>query len=120
LLAVGVFVVSLPSLAAVVIGLGLVTFAFLGAHSLLSGWVVDRARRIGVGTAQASSAYLITYYLGSTIAGALATWQWQAGGWSGVETLALALTAVALGVTLAATSADRNPKVADDEDAVLD
>ncbi len=120
LLAVGVIVVSLPSLAAVVIGLGLVTFAFLGAHSLLSGWVVDRARRTGVGTAQASSAYLITYYLGSTIAGALATWQWQAGGWSGVETLALALTAAALGVTLAATSADRNPKVADDEDAVLD
>lgn len=120
LLALGIIVVSLPSLAAVVIGLGVVTFAFLGAHSLLSGWVVDRARRTGLGTAQATSAYLITYYLGSTIAGALATWQWQSGGWTGVETLALALTALCLMVTLAATSADRNPRVADDEDAVLD
>jgi YNFM family putative membrane transporter len=120
LMALGVAVVSLPSLVAIVIGLGLLTFAFLGAHSLLSGWVVDRARRTGLGTAQASSAYLVTYYLGSTMAGALATWQWQSGGWAGVATLCLALTAAALVVAAAATRADRNPKVADDEDAVLD
>ena len=120
LLAIAVVVVSLPSLGAVVIGLGLLTFAFLGAHSLLSGWAVDRARRTGIGTAQASSAYLSTYYLGSTIAGALATWQWQAGGWAGVEALALLLTAAALVVTGLATAADRNPKVAHDEAAVLD
>jgi YNFM family putative membrane transporter len=98
----------------------MLTFAFLGAHSLLSGWVVDRARRAGIGTAQASSAYLSTYYLGSTVAGALATWQWQAGGWPGVETLSLVLIGAALVVTGLATAADRNPKVADDEDAVLD
>jgi YNFM family putative membrane transporter len=120
LLALAVVVVSLPSLVAVVVGLGILTFAFLGAHSLMSGWVVDRARRRGIGTAQASSAYLSTYYLGSTVAGALATWQWQAGGWSGVETLSLALTGAALLVAGLATAADRNPKVADDGDAVLD
>lgn len=120
LLALAVVVVSLPSLVAVVVGLGMLTFAFLGAHSLLSGWVVDRARRAGIGTAQASSAYLSTYYLGSTVAGALATWQWQAGGWAGVETLSLVLTGAALVVAGLATAADRNPKVADDEDAVLD
>jgi MFS transporter, YNFM family, putative membrane transport protein len=113
-------VVSLPSLAAVATGLGIMTFGFLGAHSQLSGWVVDRARRTGIGNAQASSAYLITYYLGSTVAGALATWQWQSVGWSGVETLAVVLSGGALVITLAATSADRNPKVADDQDAVLD
>jgi YNFM family putative membrane transporter len=120
LMALGVVVVSLPSLVAVMIGLGLLTFAFLGAHSLLSGWVVDRARRAGIGTAQASSAYLITYYFGSTVAGAVATWQWQTGGWAGVETLALALTGAALVVAGLATAADRNPRVAGDEDAVLD
>jgi YNFM family putative membrane transporter len=120
LLALAVVVVSLPSLGGVVVGLGMLTFAFLGAHSLMSGWVVDRARRQGIGTAQASSAYLSTYYLGSTVAGALATWQWQAGGWSGVETLSLLLTAAALVVAGLATAADRNPNVADDEDAVLD
>jgi YNFM family putative membrane transporter len=120
LLALAVVVVSLPSLVAVVVGLGILTFAFLGAHSLMSGWVVDRARRRGIGTAQASSAYLSTYYLGSTVAGALATWQWQAGGWSGVETLSLALTGAALLVAGLATAADRNPRVADEGDAVLD
>jgi YNFM family putative membrane transporter len=119
-MALGVVLVSLSSLVAVVVGLGVLTFAFLGAHSLLSGWVVDRAKRTGIGTAQASSAYLITYYLGSTIAGALATWQWQAGGWTGVETLSLVLTGAALVVAALATAADRNPRVADDEDAVLD
>ena len=120
LMALGAIVVSLPSLVAVVIGLGVLTFAFLGAHSLLSGWVVDRAKRTSIGTAQASSAYLITYYLGSTMAGALATWQWQAGGWSGVELLSLGLVGAALTAVGLATVADRNPKVADDENAVLD
>jgi len=80
LLAGSVVVVSLPSLAGIFIGLGFVTFAFLGTHSLLSGWVVDCAKRRGIGTAQASSAYLLTYYLGSTVAGVLATQQWQLSG----------------------------------------
>ncbi len=107
LLAVSVLIVSLPWFAGVFVGLGLVTFAFLGVHSLLSGWVVDRARRRGIGTAQASSAYLLTYYLGSTIAGVLATQQWQLSGWTGVEALALGLTAVAVVSSTMATRADR-------------
>ena len=101
-----VLLVSLPSLPTVVAGLALLGFAFLGVHSLLSGWVVDRARRRGRGTAQASSAYLGTYYLGSTIAGALATWLWQNGGWSGVAALTLGLAACALLASFAATRAD--------------
>ena len=109
LLAAAVALISLPTLSAVVAGLGLITFAFLGTHSLLSGWVVDRARRVGRGTAQAAGAYLGTYYLGSTLAGAVATWQWQAGGWTGVAVLGLGLAAVALLTALAASGADRNP-----------
>lgn len=107
MMAIGVVALSLPSLAAIVIGLGLTTIAFLGLHSLLSGWVVDRAKRRGIGTAQASSAYLFAYYLGSTLAGALATRQWQSGGWAGVEWLGLALTATALLVVVAATRTER-------------
>lgn len=107
-LATGVATLSLPSLAAIVIGLGLTTVAFLGIHSLLSGWVVDRAKRRGIGTAQASSAYLLAYYLGSTLAGAVATQQWQSGGWAGVEWLGLTLTAAALGVVVIATRFDPN------------
>lgn len=118
LLAVAVAVISLPTLPAVVAGLGLITVAFLGTHSLLSGWVVDRARRAGRGTAQASGAYLGTYYLGSTVAGAVATWQWQTGGWPGVAVLGLGLAAAALVTALAATRADRNPHGAAEELAV--
>lgn len=107
LLALGVLVVSVPSLVGVFAGLGLVTFAFLGTHSLLSGWVVDRAKRHGVGIAQASSAYLLTYYLGSTIAGVAATQQWQWHGWAGVEWLTLGLAAAACASAVLAARMDR-------------
>ena len=107
LLFASVTLLSLSTLPAVVAGLGLITFAFLGIHSLLSGWVVDRAKRRGRGTAQASSAYLGTYYLGSTLAGALATWLWQTGGWAGVAELGYCLAALGLLAVLAATRADQ-------------
>jgi MFS transporter, YNFM family, putative membrane transport protein len=111
LLVIAVAITSIPTLATVVIGLGLLTFAFLGVHSLLSGWVVDRAARQNLGTAQASSAYLLTYYLGSTFAGAVATLQWQLGGWGGVEVLTLALAGASVVAVLLASQRDRNPKV---------
>lgn len=106
LIAASVLVISLPSLIAVVSGLGLITFAFLGTHSLLSGWVVDRAKRRSTGTAQASSAYLLIYYLGSAMAGAVATWLWQTGGWGGVELLGLGLAGIGAAVALAAYRLD--------------
>jgi YNFM family putative membrane transporter len=107
LLALGALVVSLPSLVGVFVGLGVVTFAFLGTHSLLSGWVVDRAKRRGIGVAQASSAYLVTYYLGSTIAGVAATLQWESHGWPGVEWLALVMASAAGSAALLAARLDR-------------
>jgi MFS transporter, YNFM family, putative membrane transport protein len=117
-LLIAVLVVSVPNLAGVMIGLGLLTFAFLGVHSMLSGWVTDRAARQGLGTAQASSAYLLTYYLGSTIAGALATLQWQRVGWDGVEMLTLALAAATVLAALIANHFDRNPKISVAEEPV--
>lgn len=113
-----VIVVAVPNLVGVVIGLGLLTFAFLGVHSLLSGWVTDRAARQGLGTAQASSAYLLTYYLGSTVAGAVATLQWQQGGWSGVETLTLALAGATVVAVTIANRFDLNPKISVVEEPV--
>ncbi len=111
LLVLAVAIVSLPSLVTIFGGLGLITFAFLGVHSLLSGWVVDRASRQGLGNAQASSAYLLTYYLGSTIAGALATWEWQKTGWPGVEWVTLGFAVATLVAVTMASHLDRNPKV---------
>jgi MFS transporter, YNFM family, putative membrane transport protein len=110
-LVLAVAVTSLPWLWAVFSGLGLLTFAFLGVHSLLSGWVVDRAARKNLGNAQASSAYLLTYYLGSTVAGALATVEWQNVGWLGVEALSLTLAVSTVVAVLLASRFDRNPRV---------
>lgn len=102
---------SLANLVGVVLGLGLLTFAFLGVHSLLSGWVVDRASRQHLGNAQASSAYLLTYYLGSTILGALATVLWQSNGWAAVQALGLAGATLAIAAVALANWFDRNPRV---------
>jgi MFS transporter, YNFM family, putative membrane transport protein len=118
-LGAAVLVVSADALAGVVTGLSLLTFGFLGTHAMLSGWVVDRAQRQGRGTAQASSAYLIAYYLGSTIAGAAATWLWQDVGWGGVEVLAGVLVLACVGAVALSARADRNPTVTVDDEASL-
>lgn len=109
-LPIAVLLTALPSVLGMFIALGVLTFAFLGTHSLLSGWVVDRAARRHRGTAQASSAYLLAYYLGSTVAGAAATWLWQLFGWNAVEALGLALTGLTIVAVVIATLADRTPR----------
>lgn len=106
LFAVGVLVTAVPTLASVMAGLGLLTFAFLGVHSLATGWVVDRARRVRVGAAQASSSYLLAYYAGSAVFGVLTTSAWEAGGWTVVVTVSLGL--VVAGATAAVTAGRRD------------
>ncbi len=119
ILVAAVLLVSADPLAAVVAGLAVLTFGFLGTHAMISGWVVDRAQRRGRGTAQASSAYLIAYYLGSTVAGALATRLWQDAGWFGVEVLTGLLAATSVAAVAYAARADRNPIVAGEDEASL-
>ena len=55
-------------------GLLLFTFGFFGAHSVASSWIGRRALRA---KGQASSLYLFSYYVGSSLAGTL-------GGCSGI------------------------------------
>ncbi|WP_051208725.1 MFS transporter [Propionicicella superfundia] len=109
-LVASIAVTTAASLPWVIAGLGGCVFAFLGVHSLLSGWVVDKAKRSGIGTAQASGAYLLLYYLGSTVFGAVATQQWQTSGWSGVETVTMALATAGVVTALIAAVWDRNPR----------
>lgn len=90
-----------PNVISVFAGLGLLTFAFLGTHSVLTGWVVARAQAVGRSTSRASSAYLLTYYLGSTLSGAASTHLFADAGWSAVIVLAGALTAASGVVFLA-------------------
>ncbi len=54
---------------------------FFAAHSVASSWIGPRARRA---KGQASSLYLFSYYLGSSIAGTLGGVFWHNYGWNGV------------------------------------
>lgn len=80
----------LPS---VLLGTGLVTFGFFGAHATTSGWVGAHAthRR-----AQASSLYLLFYHLGSSLLGFAGGLAYGTGGWNGVVLLVAAATGVTL------------------------
>ena len=85
------------NLAAVIIGVGLVTIGFFGAHSVASSWVGLRAE---TARAQASSLYLLFYYLGSSVVGTLGGVFYQRAGWLGVAGLVGFLALVGLVVAL--------------------
>ncbi|GAA4225324.1 YNFM family putative membrane transporter [Streptosporangium album] len=106
LLLTGILLTAAPGLPAIVAGVGVLTFAFLGTHSLVSGWVAGRAHRVGVGVGQASGLYLLAYYAGSSAFGALAVYLWQTGGWSGVIVISSVLTVTAGGLVLLARRFD--------------
>lgn len=97
LMLVGIGLTVLRPLALVVLGLAVLTFGFFGGHSIVSSWV---GRRAGRSKAQASSLYLFSYYMGSSVAGSCGGLFWSAYGWSGVAaftgTLALAGLVIAL------------------------
>jgi YNFM family putative membrane transporter len=74
-------------------GLGLMTCGFFAAHAVTSTWIglsADAHR------AQASSLYLVFYYLGASVSGTIAGWFWTRLGWSGVVGLACVETVAAL------------------------
>jgi YNFM family putative membrane transporter len=62
-------------------GMLLFSAGFFAAHSVASSWIGPRARRA---KGQASSLYLFSYYLGSSIAGTLGGVFWHNYGWNGV------------------------------------
>ncbi|MCW2719544.1 MFS transporter [Pseudonocardia sp.] len=96
--------VTVPDLLpTVVVGLLLVTVGFFGAHSVASSWVGRRSSLLpGGAPGQASSLYLLAYYAGSSIGGALGGVAFDLAGWTGlvVFVTALLLTALVLALTL--------------------
>ena len=81
---VGLAATLVENLAMVIIGVALVTMGFFGAHSVASSWVGLRAE---TARAQASSLYLLFYYLGSSVVGTLGGVFYQRQGWLGVAEL---------------------------------
>jgi YNFM family putative membrane transporter len=83
------------------IGMLLFSAGFFAAHSVASSWIGPRARRA---RGQASSLYLFSYYLGSSLAGTLGGVFWHHYGWNGVGGfIALLLLAALLTGTLLAS-----------------
>ncbi|MDH1523516.1 MULTISPECIES: MFS transporter [Achromobacter] len=84
---------SLPVLVA---GIVIFTFGFFAAHAVASGWVGQMARGY---KALAASLYLLVYYVGSSVLGALGGQFWTVGGWHGVAAMAGGLLAAALTIS---------------------
>ncbi|MCX4548685.1 MFS transporter [Streptomyces sp. NBC_01267] len=88
----GLLISLADALAAVLLGLVLITAGFFAGHAVASSSVSRTAK---TGRAQASALYQSAYYLGSSLGGALGAVAFHSAGWAG--TVALGLLAV-LGV----------------------
>nr|WP_240461448.1 MFS transporter [Pectobacterium brasiliense] len=97
LMLVGLGMTALSPLFAVFGGMMLFTAGFFAAHSVASSWIGQRARRA---KGQASSMYLFSYYLGSSLAGTLGGFFWHSFGWMGITAFLSALLLLALVVSL--------------------
>ncbi len=97
MMAAGLALTGLNQLMMVITGIAIVTFGFFGAHSVASAWV---ARRAGQDRAQASSLYLFSYYLGSSVIGTAGGMAWQGGSWNGVMMISGGAMALALMVAI--------------------
>ncbi len=93
----GVALTLLPSLAATVAGLALVTTGFFVSHAVASAWVGSRA---ATDKGHAASLYLLAYYLGSSVMGSVGGWFWSRAHWPGVAGFTAALLVVGLVVAL--------------------
>ena len=93
----GVVLTLSDHIAAILIGITIVTFGFFGGHSVASSWVGRRALHA---KAQASALYLFCYYAGSSTVGTLGGLFWSAAAWPGVAGLVGALLLVALGISI--------------------
>lgn len=89
----GLAITVAQPLLAVILGLALLSAGFFSAHTIASSWVGVRADGA---KAQASSLYLLTYYVGSSIAGWLGGHVWENVGWNGVAAFVGLMTGAAL------------------------
>ncbi|HET7569549.1 MAG TPA: MFS transporter [Gammaproteobacteria bacterium] len=93
LMLIGLSLTLAASLWLVLAGLVVLTFGFFGGHSIVSSWVGRRAATV---KAQASSMYLFSYYMGSSIAGASGGVFYASDGWNGVSGFAGVLVVAGL------------------------
>jgi MFS transporter, YNFM family, putative membrane transport protein len=88
----------------IIAGVAILTFGFFASHSIASSWVGVRARQA---KAQASSLYLLAYYLGSSIIGSVGGLFWASAGWAGVISVTGALLLGAMAIALSISRGER-------------
>jgi YNFM family putative membrane transporter len=89
----GLLITAFNSLWLILPGMMLFTAGFFAAHAVASGWIGPRARRA---RGQASSLYLFSYYVGSSVAGTLGGVFWHNFGWMGITLFISVLLILAL------------------------
>jgi YNFM family putative membrane transporter len=93
----GIAMTAAPPLTVIVLGIGVFTAGYFGAHSVASSWV---SRRGGAARAQAAALYLFFFYLGSSTMGTLGGIAWSRAGWMGVTLFTGSLITLALLIAL--------------------
>lgn len=102
--AAGLLLSLADQLAAVLLGLVLITAGFFAGHAVASSSV---SRTATTGRAQASALYQSAYYLGSSAGGTLGAVAFHAGGWAGTVALGLLAVLGVVSITLFGTRAAR-------------
>jgi YNFM family putative membrane transporter len=97
LMLAGIALSMFTPLAVVIVGMLMFTFGFFGAHSVASSWIGRRALKA---KGQASSLYLFSYYVGSSVAGTGGGVFWHYGGWNGIGIFVGVLLLIALAAAL--------------------
>jgi YNFM family putative membrane transporter len=94
----GLAMMTPDSLPMIVVGLSLLTFSFFGAHAICAGWAPAAA---SADKAQASSLYLLLYYIGGGVAGSVGGVFWASHRWDGVALFSAIIMAGVLAVAIA-------------------
>ncbi|MFI5725834.1 MFS transporter [Streptomyces cyaneofuscatus] len=102
--AAGLLLSLSESLAAVLLGLVLITAGFFAGHAVASSSV---SRTATTGRAQASALYQSAYYLGSSAGGTLGAVAFHAGGWAATVVLGLLAVLGVVSITLYGTRVAR-------------
>lgn len=84
-----------------IIGIALLTFGFFAGHSIISSWIGKVATH---DKAQASSLYLLFYYVGSSVGGTAGGTFWSLYGWEGVVIMISCFLALAFFILIGLSS----------------
>jgi YNFM family putative membrane transporter len=103
----GIGLTALTPLACIILGVGVLTAGYFGAHSVASSWV---SRRGGAARAQAAAFYLFFLYLGSSVLGSAGGIAWSYAGWLGVAAFIGVLLVFALLIAVRLTTVKPLPE----------